>query len=63
MIRLSTAADAEAIARIYRPVVAGTAIGAAAGLATGVVSLTLSPIHIRRCRRSTLGRSRWSPYH
>ena len=24
---------------------------------------TLSLIHIGRCRRSTRGRSRWSPYH
>ena len=27
------------------------------------LSLVLSLIHIRRCRRSTLCRSRWSPYH
>ena len=27
------------------------------------ILLGLSLIHIRRCRRSTLCRSRWSPYH
>ena len=27
------------------------------------MALRLSLIHIRRCRRSTLCRSRWSPYH
>ncbi len=28
-----------------------------------VRSINLFLIHIRRCRRSTLCRSRWSPYH
>ena len=30
---------------------------------TELPSVTLSLIHIWRCRRSTLCRSRWSPYH
>ena len=29
----------------------------------GETVIVLSLIHIRRCRRSTLCRSRWSPYH
>ena len=32
-------------------------------LATDLTGLFLSLIHIWRCRRSTLCRSRWSPYH
>ena len=34
-----------------------------AGLQTFWTPLVLSLIHIWRCRRSTLCRSRWSPYH
>ena len=33
------------------------------GLGPGHIVLDLSLIHIWRCRRSTLCRSRWSPYH
>ena len=29
----------------------------------GKIALTLSLIHIWRCRRYSLCRSRWSPYH
>ena len=29
----------------------------------GIITIGLSLIHICRCRRSTLCRSRWSPYH
>ena len=33
------------------------------GRLSAMIDISLSLIHIRRCRRSTLCRSRWSPYH